>query len=325
MKQKAVLGPAVTGITLLFSSIGTFAESGGFADELSLGINTHESSEDNDGFSLEGKATAIEYIHYFNPVKNNKYPIAEAAFVERVPVFKMKYTKDEIIFKNNETTIIEGDGDQLELSYTHRSSSSPVLLQIVTNYGRTDHDYPEVPDISAKLKSNSIGIFAGYYIQEAMALRLGYERGKGEFNWSNPFNYTGFDDSTFNWNEINLEYKYAALFDQDRAWDIMLSFQTTDYEFDGESKNSEQVEAWLTYYFNRMVSLSLGIYKVNSDEVIYKISSNEVLHEGRGATLAGNFYINNNLSFLVAYGETDSDSADYGDDKSFWANANYKF
>lgn len=319
MKRKTtVVGPAVMGITILFNATGIYAASNEYSHELSLGTMNYESSKDIDGISWDNQGIGFGYTYFFKPVINKKYPIAEAAFVTRVPAISVDYSTFDLELKQNGTTLLEGDNDQLGLEYTHRSNSYPVLLQIGETHGKTDYGYPSLPDYSLEEKSNSIKIFAGYYIQEAMALGIGYERSESEINYSFPID---FENSTFDWNEIALEYKYVALFDQGQALNFMLSYAKRDYDTynkdDGnESFTSKEIEARLTYYFNRMIGLELAVNDISGDKDWIG---------GRSATITGNIYADNNLSFLIAYREFNQDDAVDGDSETFWANANYKF
>jgi hypothetical protein len=232
---------------------------------------------------------------YFEPVKTDGHPYAEAAFLERIgSVFAMANHEE---FSSGEST---ARGQTYSAGVEYARPASPLVLAALYSAGKNDGSGSIVGQ-----KTSAYNVAAGYFLTKTLLASLGYSHSKFDFA-----------SSSLRLSDYTLFAKYVRDLERDKA--LSLSGFLTESRLERTSSSSTNTEAFLAvdYFFNRSLSAGAGILN----------------NWGENRGTEGRTYLANLRIFftpwvgsMIRYDRFQPEHADVGESESFGVDLGVRF
>ncbi|MDH5446530.1 MAG: hypothetical protein OEY52_13325 [Gammaproteobacteria bacterium] len=254
--------------SLFFAS--TIANAANYRSEVSYYTYTADYQDDTD--ELVGGAS---YTHHFEKVGTTARPLAEAAYLARTSYIMGWLFGQDVDYKNGNDRLGTGMGAE----FVHRSSQSPLILEVAYTRARYDHQNSAGTTL-AEWNETHLDLTAGWYLSSTTAVKLQIAKTDYDFLKGGSKDYSTTD----------MHLMGKKIVDSKSQNPINLEGSVGFVEYGSDKDENRVLSVGGDFYFTRRHSLGLLYKNENGDEKQF---------EGTTTTIRGRFFFTSRLSLAI--------------------------
>jgi len=261
----------------------------------SVGLNydtTDYSNNDKD------KSIGVDLEYYLPMVEKKSHPWREAAFLEHASSINFEVNKETSEPNNSE----KFKGHSFSAGGIYASKANPFAATLIYNNTEIKADYPTT---SVSQKQNLLGLGAGAYVTESLAVLGLYINGEFKYTVDNFPQFNSKTDVT----AYGVLGKYVYELPQQQALNVEFQFTKLDFKPENsptESNNSVDLKAM--YYINPQIGIGGQLVNQSGDTDSFK---------GMKYGVGVDAFVTENISVTAGYLSFSADNSS-GNDSDEW-------
>lgn len=227
---------------MLFAVIGFFVQRASAEEQYQTVVSGLYEFDEGDQGSRQ-TSYGLQSRFYFSPVKTDKHPYGEAAFLERIGSVYAQALWNEYRFTSR-----EGDGPLFQIGINAAKPGVPVAVELFYIRSSRDYNAPSTLEVT----NDTFGIRAGYFFSDTWLTGIQYIN-------------SAWDNTSESYSSIILrqqQYRLFTKYDHDLGQNRMLSVYTAlgiyENKDQGEIFRNIEESIQLDYYFTKSLSVGLG-------------------------------------------------------------------